>query len=235
MSDDSSKTKKLSLSGGKLTLGNIDASKLRTGTSVGGARKTVQVEVRRKRAPAASGRGSPTSADVSVPAEVPATAVPPVAAASPAEDDRLTAQERAARVRALKEGLAKTEVAIENLEHTADDGVRKAVGNDVALAAEDVDAKIKKVTSAEVDIDPIAARRAAEIAELQEIEASEERRRSEESKRHASSKAARSPINQNVSRDVVSVNKFRRLNNHRLVVSPTYLFFIYLICHLLIP
>ena len=47
MSDDSSKTKKLSLSGGKLTLGNIDASKLRTGPSIGGARKTVQVEVRR--------------------------------------------------------------------------------------------------------------------------------------------------------------------------------------------
>ena len=46
MSDDSSKTKKLSLSGGKLTLGNIDASKLRTGPSIGGARKTVQVEVR---------------------------------------------------------------------------------------------------------------------------------------------------------------------------------------------
>ena len=57
MSDDSSKTKKLSLSGGKLTLGNIDASKLRTGPSIGGARKTVQVEVRRKRAPVAPGRG----------------------------------------------------------------------------------------------------------------------------------------------------------------------------------
>jgi hypothetical protein len=47
-----SKPKKLSLSGSKLTLGNIDASKLRAGPSVGSARKTVQVEVRRKRAPA---------------------------------------------------------------------------------------------------------------------------------------------------------------------------------------
>ena len=45
--------KKLSLSGSKLTLGNIDASKLRAGSSVGGARKAVQVEVRRNRAPAA--------------------------------------------------------------------------------------------------------------------------------------------------------------------------------------
>ena len=31
------------LSGGKLTLGNIDASKLGTGPAVGAARKTVQV------------------------------------------------------------------------------------------------------------------------------------------------------------------------------------------------
>ena len=56
MSDDSGKTKKLSLSGSKLTLGAIDASKLRTGTAVGAGRKTVQVEVRRKRAPAAPSR-----------------------------------------------------------------------------------------------------------------------------------------------------------------------------------
>lgn len=48
-----SKPRKLSLSGSKLTLGNIDASKLRAGSSVGGARKAVQVEVRRNRAPAA--------------------------------------------------------------------------------------------------------------------------------------------------------------------------------------
>jgi len=48
-----SKPKKLSLSGSKLTLGNIDASKLRSGSEVGGARKAVQVEVRRNRAPAA--------------------------------------------------------------------------------------------------------------------------------------------------------------------------------------
>ncbi|MGB1683729.1 MAG: hypothetical protein ACPHDN_00780 [Candidatus Puniceispirillaceae bacterium] len=56
MSDDSGKTKKLSLSSGKLTLGAIDASKLRAGPAVGGGRKTVQVEVRRKRAPAAPSR-----------------------------------------------------------------------------------------------------------------------------------------------------------------------------------
>ena len=56
MSDDSGKTKKLSLSSGKLTLGAIDPSKLRTGPAIGAGRKTVQVEVRRKRAPAAPSR-----------------------------------------------------------------------------------------------------------------------------------------------------------------------------------
>ena len=56
MSDDSGKTKKLSLSDSKLTLGTIDASKLRAGSAVGAGRKTVQVEVRRKRAPAAPSR-----------------------------------------------------------------------------------------------------------------------------------------------------------------------------------
>jgi len=44
MTDDSSKPKKLSLSGSKLTLSNIDASKLRAGPSVGGARKRFKLK-----------------------------------------------------------------------------------------------------------------------------------------------------------------------------------------------
>ena len=110
MTDDTSKPKKLSLSGSKLTLGNIDASKLRAGPSVGGARKTVQVEVRRKRAPAAPQRGG-APAPESVVTEPVQTAAAPAAPApsAPAADDRLTAQERAARVRALQEGLAKAD------------------------------------------------------------------------------------------------------------------------------
>jgi len=67
MSDDSGKTKKLSLSSGKLTLGAIDPSKLRAGPTVGAGRKTVQVEVRRKRAPAAPSR-TQTPAAVEAPA-----------------------------------------------------------------------------------------------------------------------------------------------------------------------
>ncbi|GIR33098.1 MAG: hypothetical protein CM15mP46_0930 [Alphaproteobacteria bacterium] len=108
MSDDSGKTKKLSLSSGKLTLGAIDPSKLRAGPAVGAGRKTVQVEVRRKRAPAAPSR-TQTPAAVEAPAAAP-KATPAAASATPAapsSDDRLTAQERAARVRALQEGLKK--------------------------------------------------------------------------------------------------------------------------------
>ena len=73
MTDDSSKPKKLSLSGSKLTLGNVDASKLRAGPSVGGTRKTVQVEVRRRRAPAAPQRGGTTAPEpvVTEPAKPP--------------------------------------------------------------------------------------------------------------------------------------------------------------------
>ena len=91
MTDDSSKPKKLSLSGSKLTLSNVDASKLRAGPSVGGARKTVQVEVRRKRAPAAPQREGTTAPEpvVTEPVQTPAALAP----SAPAADDRLTAQE----------------------------------------------------------------------------------------------------------------------------------------------
>ncbi|MEL0292218.1 MAG: translation initiation factor IF-2, partial [Alphaproteobacteria bacterium] len=104
MSEESSKSKKLSLSGGKLTLGNIDASQLRGAPALGSGRRTVQVEVRRKRAPAAPQRGGParTEAEATPPQPVEA----PAPAATTDADDKLTAQERAARARAL-EGLKK--------------------------------------------------------------------------------------------------------------------------------
>ena len=100
MSDDSGKTKKLSLSSGKLTLGAIDPSKLRAGTAVGAGRKTVQVEVRRKRAPAAPSRSQTLSAVEPSAAAPLATPMATSAPAVPSSEDRLTAQERAARVRA---------------------------------------------------------------------------------------------------------------------------------------
>ena len=205
MNEDSSKSKKLSLSGGKLTLGNIDANKLRTGPTVVGARKTVQVEVRRKRAPAAPLRGTPVALEVEVP-EVAAPKSSVVAATTPAADDRLTAQERAARVRALQEGLAKTEVA--SIVPT-----KQLTDGKVSSASEDM-GSVSGVTSLEITTDslaksdPKANRRAAELAELQEIEADEERRRSEESKKHADAKAVRSEATSDTSGAAPDVNKF---------------------------
>src|SRR6056300_1324979 len=176
MTDDSSKPKKLSLSGSKLTLGNIDASKLRAGPSVGGARKTVQVEVRRKRAPAAPQRGGAPAPEpvVTEPVQTAATPAAP-APSAPAADDRLTAQERAARVRALQEGLAKADAPTGGAKATADEHVDAPSEAPVETPVEA--AVPEAAPEPEVPLDPIAARRAAELAELQEIEAGEARRR----------------------------------------------------------
>jgi len=183
MSDDSGKTKKLSLSSGKLTLGNIDATKLRAGSAVGSGRKTVQVEVRRKRAPAAPSRTATTAPAPEAPVASPTPAAAP-AAPAPSADDRLTAQERAARVRALQEGLKKPtadadpQAPTENLPEDAAD-LAPAEGPEVAAAP---------VAPAEPE-DPVARRRAAELAELEEIEAEEARRREEEARKHSETAA----------------------------------------------
>ena len=205
MSEDSSKSKKLSLSGGKLTLGNIDASKLRTGPSVAGARKTVQVEVRRKRAPAAPSRGTTVMPEVKVP-EVATPLTPPSPLTTPAPDDRLTVQERAARVRALQEGLAKSEVSNDApIEQLVDDTI-SSTSDDPSAASFVVPPVVTEDPKAESD--PKADRRAAELAELQEIEASEERRRSEESKKHTDAKTVSPQPTGNTSDEVPDVNKF---------------------------
>ena len=175
MSDDSGKTKKLSLSGGKLTLGAIDPSKLRAGPAVGAGRKTVQVEVRRKRAPAAPSRTqtpTPIEALETTPTSTPATA-------ALSSDDRLTAQERATRVRALKEGLKKP-VVTTSLKDTA-------VAEDVSTSAgDDLVTLNKAMTGRPVEpTDAAAQRRAAELAELEQIEAEEANRRAEEARRNS--------------------------------------------------
>ena len=178
MSDDSGKSKKLSLSGGgKLTLGGIEAGTLRANPG-GAGRRTVQVEVRRKRAPAAPHRATtPTEEPVAAP-------TPPPQAASPEAvdaEDRLTAQERAARVRALQEGMKKPDAT------PGDDAL--AEGTDAAAPAEPVDEAQPDVPAE--PLDPAEARRAAELAELKEIEAEEERRRDEEARKHSEANARR--------------------------------------------
>ncbi len=182
MSDDSGKSKKLSLSsGGKLTLGGIEAGTLRANAG-GGGRRTVQVEVRRKRAPAAPHRATTPKAE-------PVAAPPQAAPAAPVEvaEDRLTAQERAARVRALQEGMKKPEAVPGDDAPGEDMDVAVPVeGTDVAAPA----AEAQPEAPAE-PLSPAEARRAAELAELKEIEAEEERRRDEEARKHSEANARR--------------------------------------------
>ena len=190
MSDDSGKSKKLSLSGSKLTLGGVDAGQMRAGAT-GGARRTVQVEVRRKRAPAAPHRVPATPvAEPVAPAPRPAPAQP-----APAEaDDKLTAQERAARVRALQEGLRKPDAPAPD--SPAADGVGSAEDAPATAETPAADAATPAGTApveapVAAPLDPVSARREAELAELREIEAAEERRREDEARKHSEATARR--------------------------------------------
>ena len=203
MSDDSSKTKKLSLSSGKLTLGNLDASQLRGAPSLGAGRRTVQVEVRRKRAPAAPQRAGARPEPEAAPA---VEVVESVVVTPPTPDDKLTATERAARARAL-EGLKKAADGsdVADVPDQADAGNVAGAGEEVPLAAQaasdtdaNIDAGVKADAASEpapvepaVPLDPIEARRAAELAELREIEAEEENRRAEAQRKLSEEKALR--------------------------------------------
>ena len=150
MSEENSKPKKLSLSGsGKLTLGGgaLDQTALRGGNVGTGRAKNVQVEVRRKRVLNPALR-TPSAAQPAAPAPSEDTVETP-AAPAPKPDDRLTAAERANRMKVLQEGLSKTQAAQEE------------VSQPEPLAEE---------AAPEEVLDPREARRRAELAELEEIE-----------------------------------------------------------------
>ena len=189
MNEDSGKSKKLSLSGSRLTLGGLEAGQVRANTG-GAGRRTVQVEVRRKRAPAAPHRAAAPKADpVAAPPQTAPDAAP-APAPTPDADDKLTAQERAARVRALQEGMKKPADAAP----AADDAAEQAVAeqpDDAATAAEAAAVEAAPVEAPAEPLSPAEARRAAELAELREIEAEEERRRDEEAKKHSEATARR--------------------------------------------
>ena len=116
MSEENSKPKKLSLSGsGKLTLGGgaLDQTALRGGNLGTGRGKNVQVEVRRKRVLNPALRAS-SAAQPAAPAPSEDTVEAPTAPA-PKPDDRLTAAERANRMKVLQEGLSKSQAAPEEV------------------------------------------------------------------------------------------------------------------------
>ncbi len=111
MSEDTNKTKTLSLSGtGKLSLGGLD-SPPRRGTEVSARRgKTVQVEVRRKRAPASQIQRTPSASPGQTPPPPPAPVSTPVEVEAESQPhDGLTATERANRIAVLKQGIKRSE------------------------------------------------------------------------------------------------------------------------------
>ena len=174
MSEENNKPKKLSLSGsGKLSLGGgaVDPANLRGGMVGSGRGKTVQVEVRRKRVGGAAVR--PAQANVPAPV-TPAVETPAPDSASEKLDDRLTAEERANRMKVLQEGLTKTK-----------DTVGNALPESAELPEEDAPAEKEEVW------DPREARRRAELAELQEIEKQAVANRQTETERLAAENAAR--------------------------------------------
>ena len=167
MSDETNKTKTLSLSGsGKLSLGGLD-SPPRRGAEVGARRgKTVQVEVRRKRAPASqiqrtssvpAGQTQPTPAPALTPAQTESEEV------TTQLQDGLTATERANRIAVLKQGIKRSEDSVAALkDEDQNAGMLDQHGAD---SSDDVASEPEKPE------DPLSIRRRAELAELEEIEA----------------------------------------------------------------
>ena len=175
MSEENNKPKKLSLSGsGKLSLGGgaVDPANLRGGMVGSGRGKTVQVEVRRKRVGGAAVR--PAQANIPAPVTPAVENTPAPDSASEKLDDRLTAEERANRMKVLQEGLTKTK-----------DTASEAAQESVELPQEEAPVEKEEV------LDPREARRRAELAELQEIEKQAVANRQTETERLAAENAAR--------------------------------------------
>ncbi len=176
MSEENNKPKKLSLSGsGKLSLGGgaVDPASLRGGMVGSGRGKTVQVEVRRKRVGGAAVR--PAAVNTPAPVASPVENAPAPEQAADQAEDRLTAAERANRMKVLQEGLSKSKEAASTA----------AEPEEVQPAAEEAVAEKEEV------LDPREARRRAELAELEEIEKQAAAQRLTETERLAAENAAR--------------------------------------------
>ena len=176
MSEENNKPKKLSLSGsGKLSLGGgaVDPVSLRGGMVGSGRGKTVQVEVRRKRVGGAAVR--PAAVNTPAPVASPVENAPAPEQAADQAEDRLTAAERANRMKVLQEGLSKSKEAASTV----------AEPEEVQRAAEEAVDEKQEV------LDPREARRRAELAELEEIEKQAAAQRLTETERLAAENAAR--------------------------------------------
>ncbi len=176
MSEENNKPKKLSLSGsGKLSLGGgaVDPASLRGGMVGSGRGKTVQVEVRRKRVGGAAVR--PAAVNTPAPVNAPVENAPLPENTADRLEDRLTAAERANRMKVLQEGLSKSKESVSEAEEPAEAQSVTQEG----------------VTEKEEVLDPRDARRRAELAELEEIEKQAATQRLTETERLAAENAAR--------------------------------------------
>ena len=174
MSEDTNKTKTLSLSGtGKLSLGGLD-SPPRRGTEVSARRgKTVQVEVRRKRAPASQIQRTPSASPGQTPPPPPAPVSTPVEVEAESQPhDGLTATERANRIAVLKQGIKRSEDSLAAL--------KEEIKNSGSAEAEGSDASDVATKELEKEEDRLSIRRRAELAELEEIEAQSRAKKEEE-------------------------------------------------------
>jgi len=167
------KKKTLSLGGGKLTLGGAPSGAAtdsapaagRSGVGRSSSRSSVQVEVVRKRQIGARPAPSRTAAPEPV-------QDPVVEAAPQAPQDNLTEEERAARNRALQEGLKKKPTP-------------------PVVKPKTVSPEESAPFNAEPEISPEDARRQRELDEMRLIAEEKEKRRAEETKRHAAEQARR--------------------------------------------
>ena len=165
MSEDTNKTKTLSLSGsGKLSLGGVD-SPARRGSEVSARRgKTVQVEVRRKRAPASQIQRNPSAALQTKANQSPALS--PLVVDNEGENqlqDGLTATERANRIAVLKQGMKRSEETSNKL------GEIKTNVEGSNGQSSDLENDSHEISDKSKDL--LSERRRKELAELEEIEA----------------------------------------------------------------
>lgn len=170
------KKKTLSLGSGKLTLGGVSADGATPPPVRSPGQRPVQVEVVRKRQPGVRPAPSRKAAEKEAPVVAPVEETPPPA---PQATDNLTEQERAARNRALQEGLKKKPEP------------KKSAPK--AAPADDAESEVAEETPAaeEPKQTPAELRRQRELEELQAINKIEEDRRDENAKRHVAEQARR--------------------------------------------
>ena len=207
MSEDTNKTKTLSLSGsGKLSLGGVD-SPARRGSEVSARRgKTVQVEVRRKRAPASQIQRNPSATSQTKANQSPALS--PLIADNEGENqfqDGLTATERANRIAVLKQGVKRSEETSNKL------GEIKTNIEGSNRQSSDLENESQEISEKSKDL--LLERRRTELAELEEIEARTKAKKNQELSNTQAEKLRQKNIN-SMSPDIIKeAPQTRRLND----------------------